>query len=496
MKKFKKVLVANRGEIAVRIIRALRAMNIRAVAVYSEVDMGAPHVLEADEAYPLGGTTAAESYLDMKKLLTVAKAANVDAVHPGYGFLSENPGFCRALDAEGVTFIGPPPEAMEQMASKTVARKKMDAAGVPVVPGGKEALKDADAAMRAAAGIGYPVLLKAADGGGGKGMRAVESADDIVAAFEAARRESVRAFGSDAIYLEKLIQRPRHIEIQVLADTRGNIVHLFERECSVQRRHQKVIEETPAQDLPADVRDRMGEVACRAAAAVGYVSAGTVEFLVDADYNFYFLEMNTRLQVEHPITEMVTGIDLVNAMVRVAMGEELWFSQAELGQKGHAIEARVYAEDPEQGFLPSPGMLNVYKPPVGPGIRIDDGVRQGTEVSRYYDPMIGKLIAYGPDRAQAIARLKQALADFEIGPIRHNIDFLAAVLDNQEFLAGRYDTGILDRMDYMPGELPDDEAVAAIAAWAFGRTEPEQRVGASRWKAAQMFHLAFSRKVG
>lgn len=495
MKKFKKVLVANRGEIAVRIVRALRAMDIGSVAVYSEIDMASPHVLLADEAYPLGGATAAESYLNIDKLLAVAKIANVDAVHPGYGFLSENPRFSSALNEAGIAFIGPSPQAMEMMASKTGARQMMEAAGVPVVPGGKEALKDGLQAKQAAMDIGYPVLLKAAAGGGGKGMRAVQSPDDIVSAFEAARREAIRAFGSDEIYLEKLIQRPRHIEIQVLADTHGNIVHLFERECSVQRRHQKVVEETPAQDLPGDIRDRMGAIACKSAAAVGYYSAGTVEFLVDTDYNYYFLEMNTRLQVEHPVTEMVTGVDLVEAMVRIAQGEKLWFTQESIVQRGHAVEARVYAEDPAHGFLPAPGMLDVYKPPAGPGIRLDDGCRQGIEVSRYYDPMIGKLIAYGADRDQAISRLKQALNDFQIGPIMNNVDFLKMILNNREFIDGRYDTGILDRMHYEPGELQTDEAVAAIAAWLFSRPKQKRAAGASKWKAASMFHLAFSKKV-
>ena len=499
MKEFKKVLVANRGEIAVRVIRSLREMGIRSVAVYSEIDRAAPHVVLADEAYPLGGATAAESYLDTRKLLSVAQAAGVDAVHPGYGFLSENPDFCRALEDAGITFIGPPPSAMESMGEKTRARRVMEAAGVPVVPGVQEPIEDGRTAAEIADEIGYPVLLKAAAGGGGKGMRAVHDPAEIVSAFEAAQREAVRAFGNGAVYLEKLIERPRHIEIQVLADHHGNIVHLFERECSVQRRHQKVIEETPAQNLPREVRDRMGEIACKAARAVGYRNAGTVEFLVDQDHNFYFLEMNTRLQVEHPITEMVTGIDLVNAMVRVAQGEPLWFSQSDLAQHGHAIEARIYAEDPANGFLPAPGPLDVYIPPAGPGIRMDDGVRQGLEVSRHYDPMIGKLVTWAGTRDQAIARMHAALEGFMIGPVRHNIDFLLQVLDEPDFAAGRYDTGILDRMKYEPRtDLNPEHAAAAVAAWVFSR--PQRTAGGaqgvSRWKAAEMLHLAFSKKVG
>ncbi len=487
--------MANRGEIALRVIRALHEMGIQAVAVYSEVDAAAPHVVAADEAFPLGGATAAESYLNMDKLLSVAKAAGVDAVHPGYGFLSENPDFSRVLEEAGITFIGPRPRAMELMAEKTVARQVMADAGVPVVPGMKEPLKDGQAAAEAAEAIGYPVLLKAAAGGGGKGMRAVQGPGEIVAAYEAAAREAQKAFGNPAIYLEKLIQRPRHIEIQVLADEHGNVVHLFERECSVQRRHQKVVEETPAQNLPREVRDRMGEVACKAASAVQYRSAGTVEFLVDKDYNFYFLEMNTRLQVEHPVTELVTGVDLVRAMVRIAQGERLWFKQSDLQQRGHAIEARVYAEDPANNFLPAPGRLDVYVPPKGPGVRMDDGVRQGLEVSRYYDPMIGKLIAYGADRSQSIARMKAALDTFAIGPVRHNLDFLAAVMQNPEFIAGEYDTGILDRMHYEESGISPDEAAAAVAAWLFDRPGEKQAQGVSRWRAAQMFHIAFSKKV-
>ncbi|HHY54009.1 MAG TPA: acetyl-CoA carboxylase biotin carboxylase subunit [Chloroflexi bacterium] len=441
---FRKILIANRGEIAVRIIRACQEMGIATVAVYSEADARALHVALADEAALLGPPPPRDSYLRSDLILEIAQARDCDAIHPGYGFLSENADFADAVTAAGLTFIGPRGDVMRTMGSKTSARTAMQAAGVPIVPGYQASQADADL-CDAADMIGYPVLVKATAGGGGKGMRIVHHAGDLPHALESARREALNAFADERIYLEKLIEHPHHIEFQVFGDHHGNVVHLFERECSVQRRHQKIIEETPSPLLDADLRTRMGEAAVAAVRAVGYINAGTLEFLVDAQRNFYFLEMNTRLQVEHPITEAVTGVDLVKLQIRVAAGEPLPFTQAELSQRGHAIECRIYAEDPANHFLPAIGTVLTAVEPVGPGVRIDAGVTTGDEVTLHYDPMIAKLIVLGENRRDAIGKMQWALRHYVIlGEVITNINFLRAVLDHPRFLTGDTTTDFVE----------------------------------------------------
>ncbi len=442
MPPFHKLLIANRGEIAVRLIRACREMDIRAVAVYSEADANALHVRRADEAISIGPPPPRESYLKIDRILEAAQKSKADAIHPGYGFLSENADFAEAVTAAGMVFIGPPAEAIRKMGSKTRARAIMQAAGVPVVPGYHGA---ADADFDEAAGaIGYPVLVKAAAGGGGKGMRIVKSPGELSEAVAAAQREAASAFGSDEVFIEKYIDNPRHIEFQVLADSFGETVHLFERECSIQRRHQKIIEETPSPFLTKEKKERMGNAAVAAARAVGYGNAGTVEFIVDSYGDFYFLEMNTRLQVEHPITEMVTGVDLVKAQIRIAAGERLWFGQRDLSQRGHAVECRVYAEDPANNFLPSVGKIEQAVEPPGPGVRVDAGVTAGDEVSIYYDPMIAKVIAHAETRANAIRKMDAALADYKLTGITTNISFLRAVLAHPAFERGETTTHFVE----------------------------------------------------
>mgnify|MGYP002629793080 CR=1 FL=1 len=495
-----KVLIANRGEIACRVIRACREMGLPTVAVYSEADADAVHTWMADERVLLGAADSAESYLRADRVLAACLALDVTLVHPGYGFLSENADFREACDAAGVGFVGPSAYAMRQMGVKTLARETMIAAGVPVVPGTETGLADGAAAKLQAEKMGYPVMLKAANGGGGKGMRLVHAGEDIVAAFDGARREALAYFSDDTVYLEKAIVRPRHVEVQILADTHGNTVHVLDRECSVQRRNQKVIEESPAPHLSDATRAAMGEVAVQAARAVGYVGAGTIEFLVDPNQNFYFLEMNTRLQVEHPVTELVTGIDLVVEMLRVAMGEPLSVSQAEICARGHAIEARIYAEDPAQNFQPSPGTLHVYRPPHGPGIRVDDGCCEGGEIPRYYDPMIAKISVWAPDRDRAVARMDAALADFEIAGIQHNVPYLRWVLDSALFRSGDYDTGIVGHLgDFAPpppAEGSDADAAVVLAALLSHRAAGQRRPAStnaatgSTWaRAARTAHL-------
>jgi len=463
---FKKVLVANRGEIACRVIRSLREMGIESVAVYSEADALALHVRLADEAVCVGPAPSSESYLDTKAILNAAQSTGAEAVHPGYGFLSENAAFVDACTKAGIVFIGPSPEAIQVMGSKTDARQRMIAAGVPVVPGTTEAATSPQAALEEAREIGFPVLLKAAAGGGGKGMRLVREESNLVSAYEAAQREAASAFGDDRVYIEKAIMNPRHIEIQVLADQHGNAIHLFERECSVQRRHQKVIEESPATNLDASVRDAMGEVAVQGTKALNYVGAGTFEFLVDSKQDFYFLEMNTRLQVEHPVTELVTGVDLVALQVKIAAGEKLELKQSDLSQHGHAIECRVYAEDPANNFAPAPGPLVRYRAPLGAGIRVDDGCREGDTIPVHYDPMIAKLCAWGPDRKTAIARSDRALGEYAIAGIRHNIDFLRWVLECAPFQEGKYTTHLLEELGaYSPKEVePETKDLLLVAA--------------------------------
>lgn len=443
---FRKILIANRGEIAVRIIRACRDMQISPIAVYSEVDRDALHVRLADEAYEIGPAPSVESYLRIDRILEVALVSGSEAIHPGYGFLAENAEFARAVGRAGITFIGPGADAMEAMGSKTSARRVAIEAGVPVVPGTTQPLVSLDDAIDTAERFGFPIMLKASAGGGGKGMRLVSSPKDLRSAFETAQSEALAAFGDAAIYLEKAIDRPRHIEIQIFSDTHGNYVHLGERECSIQRRHQKVIEECPSPINDAELRQQMGDAAIRAARAVNYVGAGTVEFLVDdATRDFYFLEMNTRLQVEHPVTELVTGIDLVREQINVAGGSPLSFQQDDVRWHGHAIECRIYAEDPDNNFLPSPGKIPVINVPAGPGIRDDSGVESGAEVSIYYDPMISKLAAWGRTREEAVDRLRRALDEYHVSGIRTTLPFFRKVIRDREFIEGRLDTGFISR---------------------------------------------------
>jgi acetyl-CoA carboxylase biotin carboxylase subunit len=440
---FRKVLVANRGEIALRVIRTLREMGIQSVAVYSDVDRAALHVRLADEAYPIGAAPAAESYLCIDKIVAVAKKAGCDAIHPGYGFLSENPALPEACERAGIAFIGPPASAMRAMGSKTAARDKMSAAGVPIVPGAR--CETTEEASSAAAAIGFPVMLKAASGGGGKGMRLVSGPDEMATAWERARSEAKKFFGDDTVYIEKAIIRPRHVEIQVLGDREGNLLHVFERDCSIQRRNQKVVEETPSPAASRELVARMGAIAVQGAKSVGYFSAGTFEFLLAEDGSFYFLEMNTRLQVEHPVTELVTGLDLVREMVRVAQGEPLGFVQDDLSARGAAIECRVYAEDPATGFLPSPGVIERLSLPGGPGVRDDGGAYQGCTISSFYDPLISKLSVWAPTRQRAVARMRRALGEYVVTGIRTNLSFHERLFAHPEFAAGRYDTGFIDR---------------------------------------------------
>ncbi len=445
---FKKILIANRGEIACRVIRTCREMNIATVAVYSDIDRDALHVRMADEAYNIGPAASKDSYLRGDKIIDVAKRSGAEAIHPGYGFLSENAGFVRDVTAAGLVFIGPPPEAMEGLGGKMSARKIAIDADVPIVPGTTEPLRSFDDAKATASEIGYPVMLKASAGGGGKGMRLVHEESELKSALETAQAEALAGFGDDAVYVEKAVVRPRHIEIQVFSDTHGNHVYLAERECSIQRRHQKVVEEAPSPIDSAELRQRMGECAVKVARAVNYVGAGTVEFLVsDIDRSFYFLEMNTRLQVEHPVTELITGYDLVREQIRVAWGEPLSFTQDDIRISGHAIECRVYAEDAEANFMPSPGRITRLRLPHGPGVRDDGGVYEGGEVSIYYDPMISKLAVHGRDRAEAVDRMRRALMEYDVAGIRTTLPFFRELMDDPEFIAGNLDTGFIPRFN-------------------------------------------------
>jgi acetyl-CoA carboxylase biotin carboxylase subunit len=468
---FKKILIANRGEIAVRVMRACREMGIASVAVYSDVDRAALHVRRADEAYAIGPAAASESYLNIPKIIEAAKRCQAEAIHPGYGFLSERAAFARACKEAGIVFIGPSAESMDLMGSKTRARQAMQQAGIPFVPGSATGLASSDEAEKVAASIGYPVMIKAAAGGGGKGMRMVRSATEMRSAFEAASSEALRAFGDGEVYLEKFIENPRHIEIQILADQHGNCIHLGERECSVQRRHQKVVEEAPSPLVDAAMRARMGEVAVRVGKTASYVNAGTVEFLADDQRNFFFLEMNTRLQVEHPVTELVYGLDLVQLQIGIAAGEKLPLTQQEVHPRGHAIECRVYAEDPENNFFPSPGKITRLISPSGPGIRDDSGVYEGWTVPLEYDPMLSKLIAFAPTREQARTRLLRALDEYFVGGIRTNLGLFRRILNDNKFIVGELSTGFLDRLlaqKSTAGAATEElRAVAAIAAALF-----------------------------
>ncbi|MEJ6693657.1 MAG: acetyl-CoA carboxylase biotin carboxylase subunit [Saprospiraceae bacterium] len=459
-----KILVANRGEIALRVMRTARAMGIGTVAVYSEADRHAPHVKYADEAVLLGPAPSSESYLVMDKVIAAAKSTGADGIHPGYGFLSENSEFANKIAAEGIIFIGPGQKAIETMGSKLAAKDAVRAYDIPMVPGIDEAITDPKKAKVIAKEIGFPILIKASAGGGGKGMRVVESEDVLEEQMNRAISEALSAFGDGSVFIEKYISSPRHIEIQVLADSHGNVVHLFERECSIQRRHQKVVEEAPSAVLTAQLRERMGEAAIKVAKSCNYEGAGTVEFLLDSDNNFYFLEMNTRLQVEHPVTEYITGVDLVAEQIKVAMGEKLSFTQDDLKIKGHAVELRIYAEDPLNDFLPSIGILETYIRPTGEGVRVDDGYEQGMEIPIYYDPMIAKLITYADTRTAAIQKMKQAIADYKIVGLETTLPFGKFVMENEQFISGDIDTHFVKKY-YSPEALLKGQNVEkALAA--------------------------------
>lgn len=492
---FKKVLIANRGEIAVRIIRACRELDISPVAIFSEADAESIHVQMADEAVCVGPPASTESYLNIAAVVDAAKRTECEAIHPGYGFLAENAAFARAVTTSGMTFIGPTEAAMETMGSKTSARRAAVEAGVPIVPGTIEPLKSFAEASSLARDFGYPIMLKASAGGGGKGMRLVSSAEDLLSAFETAQTEAAAAFGDSSLYLEKAVERPRHIEIQVFADIHGNVVHLGERECSIQRRHQKVVEECPSPINDPKLRRAMGEAAVKIARKVGYIGAGTVEFLVaDATREFYFLEMNTRLQVEHPVTELVTAIDLVHEQFMVATGQVLSFTQEDVSWRGHAIECRIYAEDPENNFFPSPGIITQLREPSGPGIRIDSGVRQHSEVSIYYDPLIAKLAVWGRTREEAINRLRRALAEYEVTGITTTLPFFRQIAADVEFIAGRLDTGFIARLNERrklvgveSGSVIETDMALIAAAVHYSRTLqqsfiPNTHQAYSRWK--------------
>jgi acetyl-CoA carboxylase biotin carboxylase subunit len=459
-----KVLIANRGEIAVRIIRACRELGIATVAVYSDADRAALHVRYADEAYHIGPPAPRESYLNMGRIIDVARRAHVDAIHPGYGFLSEREAFAGACAEAGIIFVGPSPEAIRTMGDKQSARETVRKAGVPIVPGTEPGLTDDDL-IAAAERVGYPVMVKAAAGGGGKGMRVVRAPEDLPGALASAHREAENAFGDGTVYLEKLIENGRHIEIQVLADMHGNTVYLGERECSIQRRHQKLVEEAPSPFVTPDMRARMGEIAVRAAQAVNYVNAGTIEFIVDKHRNFYFLEMNTRLQVEHPVTEAITGIDLVKEQLRIARGRRMEAAQDAIRINGHAIECRINAEDPYNNFLPSIGTVSLHLSPTGPGVRLDSGIYAGYAVTPYYDSMLAKLIVWGANRPQAIRRLSRALDEYRIMGLKTNLPFHQKLVDSHHFISGKFDTGFIEqyfRPEVNPNKL-DPESAAIIA---------------------------------
>jgi acetyl-CoA carboxylase biotin carboxylase subunit len=464
MASISRVLIANRGEIAVRIARACRESGLESVAVYSEADAHAPHVAAADAAVCIGPPPSAQSYLDIERVLAAARATRADAIHPGYGFLAENAVFARAVEDAGLIFIGPRPESVAAMGDKPAARKTARAAGVPLAPALEETPAEETDLVRAAEDIGYPLLVKAAAGGGGKGMRIVRKQQDLVAAFEAAGREAQAAFGDGRLFLERYLERPRHIEIQILADAAGNVIHLGERECSIQRRHQKIVEESPSAAVDASLRSRMAQAAIAVARSVNYRGAGTVEFLVDDAGQFYFLEMNTRLQVEHPVTELVTGIDLVQAQLRIAAGETLWLRQEDVRARGHAIECRICAEDPARDFLPAPGRILALHEPAGPGIRVDSGIRRGFEVPLYYDPLLAKICAYGSDREEARRRMVAALGDYVILGCTTGIAFLRELLQHPAFACADTHTHFIDE-HFAGWRAPDSRIdVAAIAA--------------------------------
>lgn len=475
-----KVLIANRGEIAVRVIRACREMGYPTVAVYSEPDRSALHVVSADQAMPIGPAPSRDSYLRIDRILEAAKKSGAEAVHPGYGFLAENAGFARACRDAGLLFIGPSPESIDAMGSKTESRQRMQAAGVPVVPGLTEAVKSFDEIEAFARATGFPIMIKASAGGGGKGLRLVERLEDLRSAYDRVTGEALSFFGDAAVYAEKFIVSPRHIEVQIVGDQHGNIVHVGERECTLQRRHQKVVEECPSPVVDAELREKLGAMAVRAGAAVNYYSTGTIECLMGPDREFYFLEMNTRLQVEHPVTEMVWGLDLVKEQLRVARGEKLSFRQEDLHPLGHAIECRVYAEDPARNFAPSPGVIRYINLPQGPGVRNDQGVYAGYTVPVFYDPMVSKLIAHANTRDEAIGRMRRALSEYRVEGIMTTIPFFTFIMNHPDFAAARFDTGFIDRIlsgvDFAEASTSDTEIEVAIAAAAILAYEESQNV--------------------
>jgi acetyl-CoA carboxylase, biotin carboxylase subunit len=486
---FRRILIANRGEIAVRVMRACREMGISPVAIFSEADRAARHVLEADEAICVGPAPSRQSYLCVERILEAARALDAEAIHPGYGFLSENAAFARACDEAGMIFIGPPPEAIEAMGNKVAARRLMKRAGVAVTPGSEGTIAGADEVRRVADEVGYPVLLKAAAGGGGKGMRVVRAEKEIAAALRAVQSEAGASFGDPSVFVERYVDHPRHIEVQVLAGPDGRAMHLGERECSIQRRHQKLVEESPSPAVDAALRERIGAMAVRAAEAVGYRNAGTVELIMDAGRNVYFMEMNTRLQVEHPVTEMATGLDLVRAQIRIAAGLEPEFTQADVVLRGHAVECRIFAEDPAANFMPSPGRLDTYRPPSGPGVREDSGVYEGAVVPMDYDPMIAKLIVWGQSREVALDRMLRALGEYRIAGVKTTIPFHVALLRHPAFRSGDFDTGFIDKhhaelMAALGGGTEDDTADAALAAALITAYEDRLRLSAAGASAA------------
>lgn len=491
---FKKILIANRGEIAIRIINAARELNIETVAIYHEVDKKMPNVMNADFAFELNGETPKSAYLDINQIIDVAKKSGAEAIHPGYGFLSENAKFSQACIDNGIKFIGPKPHSIEVMGSKTEARILMDKAGVPIVPGTKERIVDFDKAKEKARSIGYPILLKAAAGGGGKGMRLVNVEEEFVESYQAAQREAMKAFGDDLVYMEKYIINPKHIEIQIICDQHGNYVHLGERDCSIQRRHQKVIEESPSTVLTEELRNRMGEVAINAAKACNYEGAGTIEFLLDINKEFYFLEMNTRLQVEHPVTELVTGIDLAKEQIRIAYGLPLSFTQNDIKMEGYAIECRIYAEDPILNFLPSIGKINYLQTPSGNGVRVDGGIESNDEISIHFDPMISKLITYAKTRDAALDKMKTALQNYKLIGFNNIIPFLIETMDNPIFRNEWFDTGFIDKYfktdNIESHKQSNNKELAIIASFMYNNNRNKKVVPKSEhlinnWKNVQ-----------
>jgi len=498
MSEIKKILVANRGEIALRILRTAREMNIATVAVFSEADRNAPHVRYADEAVCIGPAASSESYLNTQKILEVCHQLNVDAIHPGYGFLSENADFARKVGEAGLIFIGPSPEAIEIMGSKLAAKQAASRYNIPMVPGTADAINDRDEAKRIASEIGYPILIKASAGGGGKGMRIVEKELEFDEQMDRAVSEAISSFGDGAVFIEKYITSPKHIEIQILGDQHGNIVHLFERECSIQRRHQKVVEEAPSISITPAIREEMGRCAIDVARSCGYYGAGTVEFIMDENKKFYFLEMNTRLQVEHPVTELISGVDLVKQMIFIAEEKPLAVKQNELHLKGHSIEVRVYAEDPSNNFLPDVGILERYIRPQGNGVRVDDGFEEGMEIPIYYDPMLAKLITYGQNREEAIQKMIRAIDEYHISGVQTTLSFCRFVMQHEEFTSGRFDTNFVNRFfrpEYLDSaqQEPEKELAAMISAYLMHQKTPDkanrnevQPARLSKWKTQRL----------